>query len=153
MSEQKEGSAMGDMRKSEDQIHSYPTDNLAAVIDARDETVAAVEALTADGFAAPDIHVFAGAEAAAALEASAGRTGLAGLAIRIAERLGIENDEMMVKQRFEQALRDGHYLVFVDAADEERKERASAILHAHGAHHVGFLGRFTMEKMFPPAAG
>ena len=153
MSEQKDGSAAGEARTPEHEIDGYPTDHLAAVIDTRDDTVAAVEALTADGFTSSEIHVVAGAEAATALEARTGRTGLAGLAIRIAERLGIENDEMMVKQRFEQALRDGRYLVFVDSADQERKERASAILHAHGAHHVGFLGRFTMEKMFPPAAG
>ncbi|HEX3158501.1 MAG TPA: hypothetical protein VHQ45_08280 [Gemmatimonadaceae bacterium] len=152
MSEHEDAPAASGAQNVEHEISGYPVNHIAAVIDTHDRAMSAVEALKADAFPTTGIHVLAGADAAAALDATSGRTGLAGLAVRIAERLGVENDEMMLKEWYEQQLRDGHYLLLVDAEDDARKERASQILIAHGAHGVSYLGRLTMEKIVPRAA-
>ncbi len=128
----------------------YPANHVVGVIDTVQQASALVPDLRSNGFLDSEIQVHCGASYAEELEASTGRAGLAGVAIRIAELLGIENVEMEVKSRYEAALRDGHSVILVAAPTEERKARASALLERHGAHTVTFLGRFTIEKLVPP---
>ncbi|MFL5575137.1 MAG: hypothetical protein ACJ79S_04085, partial [Gemmatimonadaceae bacterium] len=91
--------------------------------------------------------VSSGQAAAEALEESPGRAGLTGLLVRIAERFGVADGEMAMKDRYEQALREGRFVVSVLAPTEERKDLAARILRDRGAHWINFLGRFTIETM------
>ena len=125
----------------------YPTNHVVAVIDKEVALIAAVDSLTSGGFLDSEIHVNCGTAEADRLKASTGRGGLSGVAIRIAQNLGIEDDEMALKSRYEQAMRDGGYVVRVAAPTEERKERAADVLRKHGAHSINFLGRFLVEGM------
>jgi hypothetical protein len=131
----------------------YPTNHVVGVVD----TIAQVDALMPDligaGFADADVQVHSGAAQAEALDESTGRSGIANLAIRIAEKLGIENIEMERKELYEQAMRDGKFVVLVAAPDDEHKDRAAATLEKHGAHTVSFHGRFTIEGLVPPQEG
>jgi hypothetical protein len=54
---------------------------------------------------------------------------------------------MAVKERYEEAIRDGRFVVLVLAPTDERKKVAGQILHDHGAHFVNFLGRFAIETL------
>jgi hypothetical protein len=128
----------------------YPTDHVLGVLDAEAQLTAAVQALRGGGFLESELHVTTGQAAADRLDASTGRSGLAGLAIRIAETLGIENDEMQLKSRYEDAMRDGHFVIAVAAATDERKGRAAELLREHGAHTVASFGRFTYTGIVPP---
>lgn len=128
----------------------YPANHVVGVLDTRAQVDALVPDLIAAGFADADITVHAGMDSAEALDESTGRSGLANLAMRLAETLGIENSEMEQKERYEQALRDGKFVVLVAAADEAHKDRASAVLDEHAAHTVSFHGRFTIEELAPP---
>jgi hypothetical protein len=125
----------------------YPTNHVVAVIDKEVPLAAAVESLTSGGFLESEIHVTCGTTEADRLRASTGRGGLAHVAIRIAQQLGLEDDEMALKTTYEQAMRDGGYVVRVAAPTDERKERAADVLRKHGAHTINFLGRFTVEGM------
>jgi hypothetical protein len=107
----------------------------------------------AGGFLASEIRVLSGPAAAERLGAKTGRSGLAGLAIRIAEKLGIEDNEMERKSSYESALREGGFVVAVAAPTDERKELAAALLRDAGAHTVNYFGRFTIEGMVPPKQG
>ena len=129
---------------------AYPSDHVLGVLDTGAQLTAATQALQSGGFLPSEIHVMCGRAAADRLGDSTGRGGLAGLAIRIAERLGIENDEMKIKSRYEAAMRDGHFVVAVDSATDERKDRAAAMLREHGAHTVASFGRFTITGLVPP---
>ncbi len=131
----------------------YPTNSVIGVLDTEDQLDAAVRSLTAGGFLESELHVAAGAAAADAMRASTGRTGLAGLATRIAARLGVENAEMEFKAHYEEAMREGRYVLVVAAPTDDRKERATALLSAAGAHAVSFHGRFTIEGLVPPNEG
>lgn len=130
-----------------DNLAQYPVNRVVAIVDERDQLAGAVDSLTNAGFLATEIDVAVGANAADRLDATPGHTGLAGLAIRIAERLGAPDDEMLMKERYEQSLREGRFLVSVLASTDERKELAARILQDHGAHFINFLGRFTIETL------
>ena len=127
-------------------IH-YPENHVLGVIDAPEQVGTVTAALADAGFRSSEISITSGQGAAEALHASTGRTGLAHLAIRIAERIGIADDEMEVKERYEQALRDGGFVVSVLAPTEERKLLAARVLREHGGGFINFLGRRTIEVL------
>lgn len=128
----------------------YPTNHVVAVLDSEQQLTDAVEGLIGGGFIDTEVHVTCGTEAADRLKESTGRGGLAGLALRIADRLGIQDEEMEYKAHYAQAMRDGHFVLRVAAPTEERKARAAQILQERGAHSVSFLGRFSIEGLVPP---
>ena len=128
----------------------YPTNTIVGVLDTQTQVDDATAALTAGGFLDSEIHVTSGVGAADALGATTARTGLADIATRIAGKLGIQDDEMESKAHYEQAMRDGRFVIRVAAPTDERKDRAADILRTHGAHSVSFLGRFTIEGIVPP---
>jgi hypothetical protein len=130
---------------------AYPTNHVVGVIDTCEEVGGAVEALSAGGFLDSEIHVLAGEAAAEALETWSGRTGkITNLLIHAAELLGVQNDEMYLRERYGQALRDGRYVVVVAAPTDTRRELATRILGEHGGHAVTFMGQFAIEKLIPP---
>lgn len=129
------------------QAFQYPVNHVVGIIETPAQLESAVAALETGGFLASEIAVGTGQATGDALDASTGRTGLAHLAIRVAEHLGISNDEMDMKDRYEQALRDGQFVIAILAPSDARKELAAQMLRAHGAHFVNFLGRFTIESM------
>lgn len=125
----------------------YPTNHVLSVIDTQEQLTPALAALEAGGFMQSELGVRCGVGAADAMAASSGRTGLSDLAMRFSDWIGLSNDEMEVKNRYEAALRDGRFVVSVAAGTDERKDVAAEMLRDHGAHFVTFLGRHTMEMM------
>lgn len=130
----------------EDEIR-YPTDHVVAIVDTPEQLEEAIRALTGGGFLESEIQVAHGPAAAARLEASTGRTGLVDRLLRFAERIGMPNDEMAIKDRYEQALRNGQFVVLVLAPSDERKSRAGEVLSAKGGHFIKYFGRFTIEPI------
>jgi hypothetical protein len=128
----------------------YPVNHVVGILDTPKQVTSAVEALLRGGFLDSEVEVDCGGPAAAdRLRATTGRTGLLDAILRVAEALGVPHDETEVKHRYEQALRDGQFLVMVQALTDERKERAGQILREHGGHFINFLGRFAREELAP----
>lgn len=127
----------------------YPTNHVLAVLDTEEQLTGAVEALTTGGFLGSEIHVATGAAAADRLGSSTGRSGLSRLAIRIAESLGVENTEMEYKSHYEEAMRDGRFVLRVAAPTDDRKQRATRVLQEHGAHAISYQGLFAIERLSP----
>jgi hypothetical protein len=128
----------------------YPTNHVLGIVDTREDAAALVSALENNGFMASEIDSRTGVERADDLHASPGRTGIAGLLLRFAERIGAADEELETKHRFEQAMRDNHFVVAVATPTEERKERASQLFREHGAHTITFFGKHTLEYIVPP---
>jgi hypothetical protein len=141
--------AKGHAEESADRTR-YPENHVVAVLDTREQVMAAVAALTGGGFLDSEIQYGTGAASADELDASTGRSGLAGLLIRLAERMGVTDEEMEMKNRYEQAMRDDRYVLSVAAPTKPRKERATEILRAHEAHTVAYYGKRTIEFITPP---
>ena len=97
-----------------------------------------------------EIQYGTGATAADELDASTGRTGLTALLIRLAEHIGVTDEEMEMKNRYEQAMRDNKFVVSVAAPTDERKQRATEMLRAHGAHAMAYYGKRTIEFISSP---
>ena len=128
----------------------YPTNTVLGVVDDREQLDRLVQALLDGGFMQSEVRVGAGSATADAVHASTGRSGLANLMVRLADKLGAHDEEMEFKAHYEQAMRDGHFVVMVAAPSDERKRRATELLTEHGAHAVSFHGRFTIEGIVPP---
>jgi hypothetical protein len=128
----------------------YPTNHVLAVLNDREHADSAVADLKGGGFMESEIHVGTGVAAADDVGASPGRTGVAGLLLRFAERIGIADEELETKHRYEQAMRDNHFVVSVATPTEERKDRAAEILRKHGGHTVSFFGKHAIEYITPP---
>ena len=139
-----------DMQGSTDQVPAstrYPTNHVLAVVDGVEPVEDAAKALKEGGFLDSEIEIIHGPTAADMLHENTGRTGLAHIAIRLAERIGVADEEMELKDRYEQALREGRFAISVLAPTEDRKNTAAQILRDHGAHFVNFLGRFSIEAL------
>jgi hypothetical protein len=126
----------------------YPTNHVVGII-ARASADKLVAALHAAGFRDNEVQVQSGEETADQLAASSGHSGVLGAVLRIADRLGIREDELEEKHRYEDALREGDSVVLALAPTPERKEIAGQLMNDHGAHFINFLGRFTSERIKP----
>ena len=140
----------GEQRERSQEPIRYPTNHVLAVLDTGEQVTATVAALTKRGFLESEVEVGTGAERADALHAATGHVGLTDLMIRLAQRVGVADEEMETKRRYEQAMRDDRFLVLVAAPTEERKQRAIEILREHGAHTLTFFGKHTIEYITPP---
>ena len=125
----------------------YPEGSVVGIVDSVDQLESAIEALTGNGFLRSEIVVVRGEAAAERLGESTGRTGFTDLAMRLAAALSMPDDETMVKDGYERALRDGHFVILVLAPTEDRKKLAARSLEEGGGHFVNFLGRFTIEAL------
>jgi nucleotide-binding universal stress UspA family protein len=132
-------------------IH-YPRQNVVAVIDTAGQVEDAVNELTAGGFLESEIGIGSGADVADRVRETTGRSGFTAMAMRFSEALGVPNDESEIKAQYEQAMRDGRFVVAVLAPTAERKQRAIDILSSHGAHDAAYFGRFVIEKLQLAAA-
>jgi len=124
----------------------YPENRMVGVIDGLEQLRAAVEALTTGGFLSSEIEIHHGAAAAEKLRKETGRTGLANLAMRLVESIGMPNDETVLKNNYADALADGRFLIAVLAPTEERQQSAATLLRAHGGKHLNFFSRYTITS-------
>ncbi len=140
-------------RRNSDAAVAYPTNHVLGVVDTAAQANAVRDSLTNGGFLESDIRVETGAERADTVDASTGRTGLAALLIRLAERIGATDEEMETKNVYEHAMRDNRFVVLIAADTPERKERATQILREHAAHSVAYFGKHSIEHIVPPNKG
>jgi hypothetical protein len=127
----------------------YPQDHVVAILDKPDQLFDAVETLAARGFLESEITVLAGSREADRLDASTGRTGLMHRILRIADRLGVVNQEIEAKERYEQALREDSHVVLVFCSSADRKRLAGDLLRERGGYFINYFGRFTIETLAP----
>ena len=125
----------------------YPENRVLAIVDTQDQLDSVLQALRTSGFIDSEIDVMCGQAAAAAVKASTGRSGLTDVVIRVARRLGLQDEETETKDRYEEALRSDQYVVSVAAPTDERKELAAQLLATRGAHFINFLGHFSIHQL------
>jgi hypothetical protein len=127
----------------------YPTNHLLAILDNRERVATLATALRNAGFRDSEIEFGSGEATADAIAATTGHRGLVDLTLRLADRLGVWSDEMAMKEKYEQALRDGGVVVSVAAPTDDRKTAAAEILSRHGARYINFLGTLSVETIRP----
>ncbi|HEX5385764.1 MAG TPA: hypothetical protein VFW66_03600 [Gemmatimonadales bacterium] len=125
----------------------YPENHVVGVIDTPEALSTSLAQLTSGGFLESEVSAACGTQRAEQLARSTGHAGLVDRLVRVAQRIGVRDEEMETKDRYEKALRDGQYVVSVLAPTPERKTKAADILRQHGGHFINFLGRFTIESL------
>ena len=88
----------------------YPENRVVGLLATTEQLESAVGALTSGGFLASE-----------KLRANTGRSGLAHLAMRFAESIGMPNDETAIKNQYADELGSGQLLLTVLAPREERR--------------------------------
>jgi hypothetical protein len=139
--------AVEQAKEDESNPIQYPTDKVVAILDTSDQTSCALDSLVAGGFLESEIEILHGPEEADRLEATTGRRGIQDWWIRAFERVGLQNAEIEVKDRYERALREGHTAIAVLAPTEERKDRAAELLRKCGGHFINFFGRLNIQRI------
>jgi hypothetical protein len=124
----------------------YPENRVVGLLDTSEQLESAVAALTSGGFLPSEIEVIHGAAASQKLRENTGRSGLAHLAMRFAESIGMPNDETEIKNQYADGLGKGQLLIAVLAPTEERRRVAGRLLEENGAVNVRFFGQYTIER-------
>ncbi|HWN19698.1 MAG TPA: hypothetical protein VNO19_12345 [Gemmatimonadales bacterium] len=125
----------------------YPTNQIIAILDTHHQTACAIDALVNGGFLESEVKLGRGSEEADRIEAGTGRRGFQDWLIRFSESIGIKNAESEIKDRYEQALREGATVIAVRAPTEERKDLAARILKECGGHFINFCGSLSVERI------
>jgi hypothetical protein len=141
-----QGSMPRDVPNKRERGH-YPTNHVLAILGTPDQTSCAIDALVNGGFLESEIELSHGPEVANEVASTTGRSGFQDWFIRMFQRVGLKNDETEMKERYEQALRDGQTVILVLTPTEERKDRAAAMLRECGAHFINYYGHLNIESI------
>ena len=125
----------------------YPTDHVVGVLDTPEQTNCALDALLGGGFLESEIDIGRGTVEADRVEAGTGRRGLQDWWIRLFQSVGLRNAETEIKDRYEQALRDGHTIIAVLAPTDERKDLATQMIQECGGHFINFFGHLNIQRI------
>ena len=125
----------------------YPTNQVIAILDTQVQTACAVDALANGGFLESEVELLRGSEEADRLAGGTGRRGFQDWFIRLTGSVGLKNAETEMKDRYEQALRDGHTVLTILTPTEDRKDRAAQILKECGGRFINFFGRLNVERI------
>jgi hypothetical protein len=118
-----------------------------AILATPDQTSCAVDALVNGGFLESEIDLGHGPEVADQVAATTGRSGFQDWFIRLFQQVGLKNAETEMKDRYDQAVRDGQTVIAVLTPTEERKNRAAAMLGECGARFINYFGRLNVERL------
>jgi hypothetical protein len=125
----------------------YPVNRVLGVVETRAELDAATRALAAAGFPAEEISTLSGTLAADAVRSAGGRGGSLDIVMRMGEWTGLSDNEATLKAQYEQALRDGRFVIAVMATTDERRTAAARLLNDRGARFVHYFGCFGIERL------
>jgi hypothetical protein len=134
-------------RQNDEESVQYPTNHVVAILDTQDQTACAVDALVRGGFFESEVELLRGNEEADRLAGGTGRRGFLDWFIRLTGSVGLKNAETEMKDRYEQALRDGNTLLAVLTPTDDRKDRAAQILKECGGRFINFFGRLNVERI------
>lgn len=122
----------------------YPTRKVVGVVDTAPQLSGVLQALSEAGISRDAIKVFSGDEGIRTIDPKGIYHGLAGRLIRVVQSLGEELEHMT---RYEEELRDGHFLVVVSTPDERSKQAAYQAFRDHGGHYVDYYGPLAIHHL------
>ena len=128
-----------------ERLLDYKHSRLVAVFDSQPDLQAAIDDLTAAGFAASfDVHY--GAAGARLVDFSGNEHGPL---TRLNHALHLMTLEGEYMQRYERELLEGHCLIMVRTDSADRRQRALEVLKAHHGHFMNQFGFWAVETVEP----
>jgi hypothetical protein len=134
----------GQPRRNEDRFYRYPKRRVVAVIDDGARLDAAVRDLAGAGVDSDGINVLSGPDGARLLDRSGSDHGLRARLLRLVQGGAYESDALRVH---EQALKDGHHVIYVPVRDQRDRAKVVGILRAAGGRYLLYFGAWSVEQL------
>jgi hypothetical protein len=129
---------------NEDRFYRYPMGRIAAIINDDRGLNEALKHLPQAGVDLADVNVLSGPEGIRLLDRRGVRRGLRSRLLRL---LQLTVYEGVALETHEQALRNGHYIIYVPVRGEEQVRNAVDILRHAGGHYLLQFHRWTVEEL------
>lgn len=124
---------------------TYPTNKVIGILSTPEELHAAVSELNNAGFQKEQVQVLCGEKGAERLDTTGERHGFLARVYRFIEKFGDMESKHLSEYKSE--LLGGHFLLAVDAPEEDDRTRALNVLKAHGGRRINFFGKWTVEGL------
>lgn len=125
---------------------TYPVHRVLGIADQPATVQTVVDGLADAGVPSQSVEVVCGARAKHRLDEFRAEHGLKSRLIKIAQSISDERD---IADRYEDALRDDHFLVVVPAADANQAQELGEIIKEQGGHFVNYYGPETITTIAP----
>ena len=125
----------------------YPTDHLMAVVPSPFDAENALADLIQAGFAADDVSILVGEEAARQIDGRGKHHGRLARVYRLIQFT--QMDQAPDFRRYELEAQRGHPIISIRETSAERRRAIRSILRARGAHFINFYGRVYTETLDP----
>src|SRR4051812_12246830 len=131
-------------RFNEERYYRYPKGRIAAVLDHDRNLEEALAHLPEANVTLPDVNVLSGFEGMQLLDRKGARRGLRSRLLRIAQLTAYEGTAL---DNHEQALRNGHYIIYVPVKGEQQTQSVIDILRRSGGRYLLQFHRWTVEEL------
>jgi hypothetical protein len=131
-------------RFNEDRYYRYPKGRIAAVLNDDRNLEEALAHLPEADVNLADVNVLSGFEGMQLLDRKGARRGLRSRLLRIAQLTAYEGTAL---DNHEQALRNGHYIIYVPVKGEQQTQSVLDILRRAGGHYLLQFHRWTVEEL------
>ena len=131
-------------RHNEDRFYRYPKRRVVAVLDDGAQLDAAVRDLERAGVDKAGVNVLSGPDGARLLDRSGTDHGVRARLLRLVQGGAYEADAL---RAHEQALNDGHHVIYVPVRDQADKTRVADVLRAAGGHYLLYFGAWSVEQL------
>jgi hypothetical protein len=138
------GDANQHPRRNEPRLYHYPMGRVAAIINDDRRLDQAFEGLLQANVKLADVNVLTGAEGIRLLDRRGVRRGLRSRLLRIAQLTAYEG---VALDTHEQALREGHHIIYVPVRDDEQILSAVDVLRHAGGHYLLHFRRWNIEEL------
>jgi hypothetical protein len=135
---------IGQPRRNEDRFYRYPKRRVVAVIDDDAQLEAAVRDLDRVGVDRAGVNVLSGPDGARLLDRSGTGHGLRARLLRLVQRGAYESDAL---RAHEQALNDGHHVIYVPVRDQGDRAKVADVLRAAGGYYLLYFGAWSVEQL------
>jgi hypothetical protein len=134
----------GPPQRNEDRFYRYPKRRVVAVFDDDAQLDAAVRDLSEAGIDSSGINVLSGPDGAGLLDRSGTNHGLRARLLRLVQGGAYESDAL---RAHEQALNDGHHVIYVPVRDRTDRAKIAGILRAAGGYYFLYFGAWSVEQL------
>jgi hypothetical protein len=131
-------------RFNEDRYYRYPKNRIAAILNDDGSLDEALKHLPQANVELRDVNVLSGPEGIRLLDRRGVRRGLRSRLLRIAQLTAYEGTAL---NNHEQALRSGHYIIYVPVKGEEQIRGVVDILRGARGHYLLQFHRWTVEEL------
>jgi hypothetical protein len=130
--------------RNEDRFYRYPKHRIVAIIPDEPQIDTALKDLDGAGLDVSSVHVLSGPTGARLLDRSGKRNGFAARLLRLFQGGAFETDVLRVH---EQALNDGHHVIFVPVSGDDIRRKVIEILRAADGHSLLYFGTWSVAEL------